>query len=122
MSTTQIEIPNPTAHTLRVHSQTKRPANTEIAEPTYRWEDDRPIGNVLPRAYPGAAVQGHNLMQRAVIGGLHHRAAGLGVLAGGAMGAPGVGAVVGGMAGGAAAKALGGSISKMAVRARIRKL
>jgi hypothetical protein len=75
-------------------------------------------GNILDvnRAYPGAAVQGHNLAARGALWTLQHGAG----VAGAHIAGP-VGAGVGEFVGGAAAKALGGSLSKKAAQSRIRK-
>jgi hypothetical protein len=81
-------------------------------------------GNVLDvnRSYPGAAVQGHNLIARGAIHGLQHGGAMAGEVIGSSLGAPGVGTFLGGAAGNLGAKVLDSSLSKKAAKARIRKL
>jgi hypothetical protein len=76
-------------------------------------------GHILDvdRAYPGAAVQGHHLMQRGALAAIEHGAGAVGAHLGGPLGA-----VVGETGGKAAARALGGAFSKKAAQARIRKL
>ena len=76
-------------------------------------------GNILDvdRTYPGAAVQGHNLAVRGALGAIEHGAGAVGAhLAGPA------GALAGEIVGHAATRAIGGSLSRKAARARIRKL
>jgi hypothetical protein len=81
-------------------------------------------GNILDvnRAYPGAAVQGHNLAARGAIKGLQHGGALIGEAVGSTLGAPGVGTFVGGAAGKVGARVLENSLSKKAAKARIRTL
>lgn len=81
-------------------------------------------GNILDvnRSYPGATVQGHNLLQRGALHGLQHGRALAGEAIGSAMGMPGIGALVGSEAGKFGARCWDGSLSKKAARARIRKL
>jgi hypothetical protein len=81
-------------------------------------------GNILDidRAYPGSAVQGHNLLQRGAIKGVEHGGALVGEAIGSSLGAPGVGTLFGSAAGKLGAKALEGSMSRKAALARFQKL
>lgn len=76
-------------------------------------------GNILDvnRAYPGAAAQGHNLLVRGALGAIEHGTGAIGAHIAGP-----VGALAGEVAGRAASKALHGSLSRKAARARIRNL
>jgi len=75
-------------------------------------------GNILDvdRSYPGATVQGHNLVQRGALAAIEHGAGAVGAHIAGPLGA-----VVGEAGGKAAAKAVGSSFSKKAARARFVK-
>lgn len=76
-------------------------------------------GHILDvdRTYPGAAVQGHNLVMRGAIEGIKHGAGALGAHVAGP-----VGAMAGEVIGGKLAGALEGSASRKAWKKRVRKL